>query len=75
MHPERMIFNDAPALIPVPEAFQHRKIEVILWPLDDEPVSSTRDTSIWNDFFAQFSRQVEDASPCSRDDCYADRLR
>ena len=36
MNPERMIFTDTPAFIPVPEALQHRKVEVILWPLDEE---------------------------------------
>ena len=36
MNPERLIFNDTPAFIPVPVAFQHRKVEVILWPLDED---------------------------------------
>jgi hypothetical protein len=30
-----MIFEDTPAAIPVPDAFRHRRTEVIVWPLDD----------------------------------------
>jgi len=35
MNPARMIYEDTPAFIPVPDALQHRKTEVIVWPLDD----------------------------------------
>lgn len=36
MQPIRRIINDAPDAITVPEALRHRKIEFIIWPLDDE---------------------------------------
>ena len=36
MQPVRRIINDAPDAIPVPKALRHRRIEYILWPLDDE---------------------------------------
>jgi hypothetical protein len=75
MNPERLIFNDTPAFIPVPEAFQHRKVEVILWPLDEDAEPVEAPTSIWADFFNRYSRQVDDATPCARDELYADRLR
>jgi len=34
MNPTRIIYDDTPAFIPVPHALQHRKTEVIVWPLD-----------------------------------------
>lgn len=34
MQPMRMIFNDLPDYLEIPKIFQHRKVEVILWPLD-----------------------------------------
>lgn len=36
MNPIRQIFEDAPDAIPVPEELRHRRIELILWPLDEE---------------------------------------
>jgi hypothetical protein len=41
MNPTRMIYEDTPPFIPVPEALRHRRTEVIVWPLDDsaEPES------------------------------------
>ena len=62
MNPKRLVFNDTPAIIPVPVAFQHRKVEVILLPLneDTEPVEAS--TSTWTDFFKRYSRQVDDAT-------------
>lgn len=35
MEPIRQIFDDAPDAIPVPEALRHRRVELILWPLDE----------------------------------------
>ena len=32
----RLIFEDAPAFIPVPREMQHRKVEITLLPLDDD---------------------------------------
>ncbi len=70
MNPKRLVFNDTPAIIPVPVAFQHRKVEVILLPLneDTEPVEAS--TSTWTDFFKRYSRQVDDATPCASDELY-----
>ena len=36
MNPARIIYEDTPAYIPIPDELQHRKVEVIFWPLDDE---------------------------------------
>jgi hypothetical protein len=36
MEPIRIIYEDTPDSIPVPEALRHRKTEIILWPLDDK---------------------------------------
>lgn len=43
MNPVRIIYDDTPDFIPIPEALRHRKTEIILWPLDDQaaPVSPT----------------------------------
>ena len=70
MNPKRLVFNDTPAIIPVPVAFQHRKVEVILLPLDEDTVSVVASTSTWTDFFKRYSRQVDDATPCARDELY-----
>jgi hypothetical protein len=75
MNPERIVFTDTRAFIPVPEALQHRKVEVILWPLDEDASPATTPTFTWTDFFNRYSRQVDDATPCARDELYADRLR
>ncbi|WP_459871004.1 hypothetical protein [Endothiovibrio diazotrophicus] len=40
MQPLRQIYEDAPDSIPVPEALRHRRIELILWPLDEDPESA-----------------------------------
>ena len=37
MQPIRQIFDHAPDAIPVPEALRQRRVELILWPLDDIP--------------------------------------
>lgn len=29
-----MIFDDIPEVISIPKTFQHKKVEVILWPLE-----------------------------------------
>jgi hypothetical protein len=51
MNPERLVFIDTPAFIPVPEGLQHRKVEVILWPLDNETSPVTTTATTWTDFF------------------------
>lgn len=40
MGPIRQIFDDAPDAIPVPPELRHRRLEYILWPLDEaeEPI-------------------------------------
>ena len=46
MNPSRLIYEDTPAFIPVPEDLRHRKIEVIFWPLDGEsPDASVTSTA------------------------------
>jgi hypothetical protein len=34
MNPVRIIYQDTPDVIPVPEEFRHRRSEIIIWPLD-----------------------------------------
>ena len=35
MDPVRMIYEDTPEFIAIPEALRHRKTEIIVWPLDE----------------------------------------
>ncbi len=35
LQPIRIIYDDTPDSIPVPEHLRHRKTEIILWPLED----------------------------------------
>ena len=35
MPPIRHVIHDAPEFIPVPPEFQHRPIELIIWPLEE----------------------------------------
>jgi hypothetical protein len=51
MQPIRQIIEDAPDFIPVPETLRHRRVEVILWPLEppvdpafDPPAGATDET-------------------------------
>ncbi|MBV5322298.1 MAG: hypothetical protein JZU60_00520 [Ilumatobacteraceae bacterium] len=34
MNPARMVYEHAPAFIPVPADLQHQRVEAIFWPLD-----------------------------------------
>jgi len=36
MQPIRQIINDAPDMLPLPPELRHRRLEVIIWPLDDQ---------------------------------------
>ncbi len=36
MQPIRQIVSDMPALYPVPPEVQHRRVEIIIWPLTEE---------------------------------------
>lgn len=40
MQPIREILEHAPDAIPVPEALRHRRVEYIIWPLDDQEARS-----------------------------------
>lgn len=45
MNYARLIFDDTPALIPVPDHLQHRRVEVIFLLLDDDNVESSSSTN------------------------------
>jgi hypothetical protein len=34
MNSTRVIYDDAPAFIPVPAELQHRRVEAVFWPLE-----------------------------------------
>jgi hypothetical protein len=44
MNPIRQVIEDAPEFFPIPQELRHRKVEIILWPLD-EKVSQTASPS------------------------------
>ena len=49
MNPIRQIIEDAPDSIPIPKALQHHKIELIIWPLEQESamiISNSRSLEI-----------------------------
>jgi hypothetical protein len=35
MQPIRQIIDDAPDMIPIPMELRHKRLEVIIWPLED----------------------------------------
>ena len=41
MQPIRLILEDAPETLPIPEALHHQRVEVIFWPLEDVDKIST----------------------------------
>ncbi|MBK8638069.1 MAG: hypothetical protein IPN92_07165 [Chromatiaceae bacterium] len=41
MNPVRLIYDDTPDFIPIPEALRHRKTEIIVWPLDSDLEAAT----------------------------------
>ncbi len=42
MNPARVIYEDTPDFIPIPEGMRHRKVEVIFWPLDEAAAPSEK---------------------------------
>ncbi len=40
MNPIRQVYEDAPAFIPVPPAYQHHRIEITIWPLEESHQAS-----------------------------------
>lgn len=38
MNPARVVYENAPAFIPVPAHLQHHRVEAIFWPLDEPSV-------------------------------------
>jgi hypothetical protein len=36
MQPLRKVINDAPEMIAIPEELRHKRIEMILWPLEED---------------------------------------
>lgn len=65
----RQIHEDAPEFIPVPEALRHRRVEIILWPLD--PASTETDERL-----TDYERiKVDRIEIPSRDERHARRPR
>ncbi len=61
MNHARLIFEDAPAFIPVPREMQHRKVEITFLPLDDDlsPSPSIKEANnllLSDDFLASLEK-------------------
>lgn len=37
MQPLRTVVEDAPEMFPIPAEYRHRRLELIIWPLDEQP--------------------------------------
>lgn len=44
MQATRQIYEDLPNMIPVPEHLRHRRVEIIMLPLDEEAIKQAIDT-------------------------------
>jgi hypothetical protein len=78
MNPARIIYEDTPAYIPIPEELRHRKVEVIFWPLETvlpEVANSQAPKPRWSELFQRFTRNSDIDPSFKRDELYDDRLR
>ena len=78
MNPARVIYEDPPAYIPIPEELRHRKVEVIFWPLegaksDNADVDTPKPR--WSELFQRFTRNSDVDPGFEGDELYDDRLR
>lgn len=69
MQPIRQILEEAPDFIPVPEALRHRKIELIIWPLEEEAAapSEATDASGWPVGFFERTAGAWQGEPLERE--------
>lgn len=78
MNPARIIYEDTPAYIPIPEELRHRRVEVIFWPLEagrPETAISEAPKSPWSELFRRFTRSSDIDPSFERESLYDDRLR
>lgn len=78
MNPARIIYEDTPAYIPIPEELRHRKVEVIFWPLEGgrpEAATNKAPRPRWSEFFQRFVRSSDIDPSFDRESLYDDRLR
>lgn len=58
MQPIRIIYDDTPAAIPIPEGFRHGRSEIIIWPLPAESPQGHDGKSVGPEQGAQRKRRV-----------------
>ena len=78
MNPARIIYEDTPAYIPIPEEMRHRKVEVIFWPLEatkPEAANNPAPKPHWSALFQRFTRSSDIDPSFDRDAIYDERLR
>ncbi len=68
MQPIRQIIDDTPASIPVPRELQHRRVEIIFWPLDEaaSTVDVERDANGWPVGFFEATAGAWEGEPLQR---------
>ena len=68
MIPIRQIIDDAPDFIRVPDALRHRRVEIIIWPLDEVPdVQQATDTNGWPAGFFERTAGAWQGEPLTRE--------
>lgn len=62
MQPIRQIYQDAPDSITIPESLRHQPVEIIIWPLAEQPgATETTDANGWPiGFFEQTFGSIPD---------------
>lgn len=68
MQPLRKVINDAPDMVLIPEELRHKRIEMILWPLEDEQKDNSQRTTPHRWEFKTL--RVQDVIMPSRDERY-----
>ncbi len=61
MTPIRHIIEDAPAFIPIPANLQHRRIELIIWPLTEDTDNPATQENQWQ---ASFYESAQEFAGC-----------
>ncbi|MCF7978325.1 MAG: hypothetical protein K9L82_09950 [Chromatiaceae bacterium] len=58
MQPIRIIYDDTPSAIPIPEAYRHGRSEIIIWPLPADTSQTDAGQSVSPEPGAQRKRRV-----------------
>ncbi len=73
MNPARIVYEDAPAFIPVPVELRHCRVEAIFWPLDDQATHATVSTDALLPSLEAFRKQLPPQGVSAAEFCRAMR--